>query len=86
MRGLVRLVRRMELAVVGVVGGGEEAAFGVGHLAEVVFDELGEVAGGLDVVEGAEGGGFGGGIAVGGGGGSGDGGVGALLAGGEGAG
>lgn len=84
MGGLLVLRRGVQGPVVGVVFGGEEAAFGVCHLAEVVFDELGEVARGADVVQGAEGGGFGGRIlaaciAVGGGGGCG--GVGALLAG-----
>lgn len=86
MGGLLVLRRGVQGPVVGVVFGGEETAFGVGHLAEVVFDELGEVARGADVVQGAEGGGFGGRIlaaciAVGGGGGCGCGGVGALLAG-----
>jgi len=88
--GLLVLRRGVQGPVVGVVFGGEEAAFGVGHLAEVVFDELGEVARGADVVQGAEAGGVGGRIlaaciAVGGGVGCGCGcgcgGVGALLAG-----
>lgn len=91
MCGLLVLRRGVQGPVVGVVFGGEETAFGVCHFAEVVFDELGEVARGADVVQRAEGGGFGGGvaafIAVGGGGGCGCGcgcgcgGVGALLAG-----
>lgn len=88
MRGLVVLVRGMQLPVVGVVFGGQEAAFRVRHLAEVVLDELGEVPRRLDIGQGPEGGGppvvFLACIALRGGGvGGGYRGVGALLSGGE---
>lgn len=36
----------------GVIFGGKEAAFCVGHFTEVVFDISGHVAGGADVVQG----------------------------------
>lgn len=44
----------MQRFVVGVIFHGQEAAFRIGHLAEVVFDEFGEVASGLDLVQGTE--------------------------------
>lgn len=88
MRRLLVLPRGVQLAVVRVVLGRQEAALGVRHLAEVVFHELGEVARRLDVVQRAEGGRApavrlariaDGGGEVGGG----DGGVGAFLSGGD---
>lgn len=48
-------VGRVESFVVGIVLGCQKASLGIGHLAKVILDVLGEVPGGLNVVQRAQG-------------------------------
>ncbi len=47
-------VGRIQSFVVWIVLGCQETSLGIGHLAEVVLDVLGEISGGLNVVQWAE--------------------------------